>query len=697
MRRTRLPFTLTPLPGEPFSLWWHSYASRMRVTGRELAHAVGIATDTPPRLEHTELIASATGLPTATIGALFDSTRPCPPAHVLRVWTALAQPDRRRCMPATVTALLDQLRDRAATPDVRGQAQAKLTDLTLIALHLTQPGIERLRGFTHQLPEPAAFTTAIELRSSINTQDRLAAMIGQPSGHNTPAVPFSWRTASPALQARIARSRDADLSTADRLRYTTTLPQSVPRPWCRRDPAVARAARLPDQIWSSWALRLVDDDFINNTVFRAAMSVGLLLPHSSERMGELGAMLPAHLDGPSVGHQLRRLAETPHGTAALQILTELALALDQRGVPIDYPRRRTLTATAELIDEPSWQRYCRGAQLRPGHSRRLAHARRYLYELLTGDSLSYAPPPYRLPTGTARIDYVDFWAALPADLVSVLHSHAERLLTAAGITDEPVTWEPPAHWVSITRWPGTDPNQTDPAPIHRALSRQWVTVEDHWNPSHATADSLGISLGHLRHVLHRHPIAEAPYPPHRAGAVIAITSRGGPAHRSLTRPTSQKPIFQLDPAWLGEQLDWGRSLKHVATEIGCTRNALRKFAVGQHIPIRARSGGTTCIPTHTLTGHPAQLPDLLRAALTGRQSLGRLERFLLITRHPSLNQAALSANIHASALTMQLHGLERACGGPLFHRRPHPQPLGPLTPLGEQLCQQAREHLTLTS
>lgn len=46
-----------------------------------------------------------------------------------------------------------------------------------------------------------------------------------------------------------------------------------------------------------------------------------------------------------------------------------------------------------------------------------------------------------------------------------------------------------------------------------------------------------------------------------------------------------------------------------------------------------------------------------------------------------------------SAVYDQLGRTERACGGPLVNRSPRPPGTGILTPLGEQLCQQARDYL----
>ncbi|MGD0067746.1 MAG: hypothetical protein ABSB76_30470 [Streptosporangiaceae bacterium] len=59
-----------------------------------------------------------------------------------------------------------------------------------------------------------------------------------------------------------------------------------------------------------------------------------------------------------VGGQLRRHITGYHmsklTTEALRILTELALAIDDHGIPIDYRRRRDLAAAATLIDDATW-------------------------------------------------------------------------------------------------------------------------------------------------------------------------------------------------------------------------------------------------------------------------------------------------------------------------------------------------------
>jgi ribosomal protein L37AE/L43A len=788
----RFPFTLPPLPNEPFGLWWHTYATRLGVTTTELARAAGLPAGRPPGRAHAPTIAAAAGLPTDQVTATFTTTRTCPPASVLRVWTP--QPASRFCphcltehttQPATppagwsagwpaawqlpltfhclthnqplatscpachqpppspgphnparagtwscpscghnlagvarrrppagrtrsataaaqrrITDTLHRLRDPHGTPASRQQAQHELTDITLIAAHLATDLAGHRTGRLAGLPDAAAFTDAVRQLAPPRTgADPLAALVARCyRGPRIPAVPSSWRPASPALTGRILHSRQSDLSPLDRLRHATTLttPTIPDRP--AADPAPGRAAGLPDQLWPVWAIRLTDDDSIDGPFFRSAMTAALLLPLSDLPLGQLTTLLPHQPGLEAVGHQLRRLATLPNTDTVLRILTELALALDRHPIPIDYTRRRRLTAETTLLDRPTWHALCAGSGLHVGRHRRLDLARCYLYELLTGGSLTTAPAPYRLTDATLRIDHIEFAAAMPGPLAAALTEHAEGLLATVGITGEPLIWHPPTDWVTVTTWPGADPETTDPAPIHQAVRQRWAsTPHNHWAPTQAVAAGLGISSQHLREVLRRHPIPATPYRPNRR-TLIATPANNGPPHRAEDHPDHPRRVFHLDPHWLREQrTTWGRTLQDIAAEIGCTPATLRNFATEQHIPPRSRNS-TASIHTGAAPGHPADLPDLLRAALRGRAARGRLERFLLITDqpHPSLTAAAASIGAHQSRLTTQLHRLEHACGGHLLQRRPNPQPLGPPTALGQQLRRQALRHLDWT-
>nr|MDT0663820.1 LysR family transcriptional regulator [Micromonospora sp. DSM 115978] len=304
-------------------------------------------------------------------------------------------------------------------------------------------------------------------------------------------------------------------------------------------------------------------------------------------------------------------------------------------------------------------------------------ARYYLYELLTGGNLAVAAAPYRLVEGERRVAYHDFVLGMPAALAAALTDHARTLLASAGVTDEPLHWQPPAHWVTTRRWPGSDPEQTDPGPVHELLTRQ------HRSPQQA-AEALHISIEHVRQVVRLHPLPRPLYPTHRAGAILPL--------RPDTDQHHQKPgIRYVDLTWLHEQyVTWKRTLLDIAREIGCPQGTLRRFAETHGIPLRSpRSGHLHHTPTGT---HPSQLPEPLRSALVGHKAHLRLHRFTTLARHASLTRAAEEAGVTPSTLCGQLAHLERTCGGPLLHRA-HPRRFDGLTDLGRELQRQVHAHL----
>jgi hypothetical protein len=151
-------------------------------------------------------------------------------------------------------------------------------------------------------------------------------------------------------------------------------------------------------------------------------------------------------------------------------------------------------------------------------------------------------------------------------------------------------------------------------------------------------------------------------------------------------------VTYLDPAWLRrEYLTWHRSLDDIATQVGCPIQTLNRFAHDHGIPVRPR-GTSSYMPAAPAPGtHPRDLPEPLRSALIGPRAQGRLDRLLVIAGHSSILAAAQALGLWHSALCQQVVLLERACGGQLVNRR---RPAGTeiLTPLGQQLCQQARDY-----
>jgi hypothetical protein len=214
-----------------------------------------------------------------------------------------------------------------------------------------------------------------------------------------------------------------------------------------------------------------------------------------------------------------------------------------------------------------------------------------------------------------------------------------------------------------------------------------VHGQDEVGPPFQVAANLGTSLGHLRQVLRRHPLPR----PRRPVRYTLI-----PAPEPASRPPGQQPgVIYLDPAWLRkEYLTWHHSLDDIAAQLGCTIQTLNQFAHDHGIPVRTR-GTSSYMPASSAPGiHPRDLPEPLRSALIGPRARGRLDRLLFIAGHSSILAAAQALGLWQATLYAQVARLERACGGQLVNRRPRP-PDVILTPLGQQLCQQAREHLGL--
>jgi hypothetical protein len=428
---------------------------------------------------------------------------------------------------------------------------------------------------------------------------------------------------------------------------------------------------------AAWAVRLTNDDSHDPMRLRPAAAVALLLPHSDLKLPKAAALLSEHVKGDAVEHQLTALASTPNGDATLQVLTQLSLALDQQGSPIDYARRRRLAVATELIDASTWKQLSHRNNYFKGSRRRLRFARCYLYELLTGGNLTIAPQPYNLPS-PLRAEYHEFVLWLPAPLVHDLHNHARTLLDRSGLADEPLHWQPPKELVTAEVWPGADPDLTDPAPLHRQLQSG--------EPASRVARRHGLSMEHLRHVIRHHPLPGQEQPRHRPGAILAY-------HDSAHRYRRVGDAYHVNVIWLHEQyVTWRRTLADIAADIGCHSTTLAEFAKQQRIPLRPRGGGSSFIAPNAAPAHPAALPSPLRDALTGQDARSRIDRFLVIAKYGTIRKAAAELGKSDATLHKQLTNLENRCGGPLFQRLP--RRLGALTELGDQLRQQAGRYLS---
>ncbi|GAA4707855.1 regulatory helix-turn-helix protein, lysR family [Promicromonospora umidemergens] len=607
-----------------------------------------------------------------------------------------SDPDIAATAQGFVDDLLTGIRGSDRTPAARQDALDALSDLSLIAAHIAadlagKTGKQQVVVTAPMLRADTLTPAATILDHHDATADPLIDLVAAraPSRLVHKAVPHTWASGSPTLRTRIAYGRSRSMTAIDQLRHAITLPapKLLPhRAADRVDPAIERAARLPDQIWVNWAVRLGQGTTRQATTFGPAALVALLLPHSDLQLKpQIIALVNPAIDAATVAHHMVRLLNLPTGTTALRILTELAFAIDDHDTPIDYTRRRRLATGAELIDDETWNSI---AHPRLGRGQLTVNARRYLYELLTGGSLYIAPPPHRLTRrGAIRDQYRTFVALMTTDVRDALHAHARRLLDSARITGEPLAWEPPTSWATTRNWPGTDPDQTDPAAIHDAILERRLPVQ-------AVAADLGFSIEHVRAVLRRHPLPRPPHPIPAQHTILPST----PSAISVTTTGADKKTFHVDPDWLREEyLTWWRGLPDIADEIGCSLFTLRAFAHTHDIPIRTRTDSHSNIDRDATGGrHPSQFPQPLRDALRGTSTRQRLERFVTLAHQPSINQAAQALGCNPANLHAQLATLEHVVGVPLIHRYPGARPVGPLTPLGQDLCHQAQEHLGIS-
>ena len=421
--RTRLPFTLIPLDGEPSGLWLHAYAARLALSPGHLAEALGIpgrqdhqAAPAGPPATQADAICAATGLAPPAVTAML-AARPSPPRHLILAWApqpatrfcpaclaeapgrmpaawslpvtffclrhgrllasrcphcdrppasrplpsqagqcsgaqgcgaplGTASPPRHDSTPAApraqraqeaINGFLASLRDPEGTADSRRHALGQLTDIALTAYHLAGDGSPQHRPgqeFAPGLLDAGVLTAAFTLLTAApgpGRPDPLASLVtGIPPDTVPPAIPATWRPASPALRSRIARARDPWLRPADRLRHATTLPVPclpAPRPPGAPDLAAARAARLPDQLWPDWAVRIAGDGTSSSHgKFLPAALIALLLPHSAMPLNQVTAMVSSQLRQHVTGYHMSRLT-----TEALRELARLLRRLSREG------------------------------------------------------------------------------------------------------------------------------------------------------------------------------------------------------------------------------------------------------------------------------------------------------------------------------------------------------------------------------
>jgi AraC-like DNA-binding protein len=525
-------------------------------------------------------------------------------------------------------------------------------------------------------------------------------------------LPRLWRTASTTLASKVITSRDSHLRPFDRIRWRSTTTGA--RPTIGGDDS--RHHNVPTALWADWVVRLQPPD---NTpvLFSQVAAAALLLPGATRPLAAILAnFTPDGGLSASTSTVLQNLAATEHGPTIFRALTQLSDGLLAYGSPIDYQRRRRLSATATLIDPASWDRISAQAGINTGGQRKLRWARLWIWETITGGALGHAPRDLRPIKPEELNSYHRFPIAMTPLVAELLDAHARHLLDAVGCHDEPTTWSPPAEWVDITALPGRDPAGINPEHVG-ALLRQRLAPSD-------VAQRLGVSLDHVRLLIRRHP-------PHlRLRSTGRQPARRNPFPAQLTRERLQELVVderrtlrsirteahvsehalrsalqrdgipipppgrasrvKIDEGWLRAQyLDRHRTLPDIAAELGMSPSNLARTAQRHRLPIRPRGGASHAASLSAPDGWPPPLAS----AILGRDGRQRVERFQVYARARSLHEGATRLSTTTSVLVTQLALLERACEGTLIQRSTSQHDAQQLTPLGDKLLEQANRHL----
>jgi hypothetical protein len=499
------------------------------------------------------------------------------------------------------------------------------------------------------------------------------------------SVTRSWGPSTRVLQAIVLRALDTTLRPSDRLRYRTATPRpEYPQSDSTADGIDARAAKLPQQLWPAWALRLMPASGHHFLTFRRVTSTALLLPGCRRHLSALLALLGQPFPWQTFDHVMRKLGRSGDGDTVLGILSALASRLDDAQVPIDYRRRRRLFGSTELLAESLWKASCaRAGVVATEGKRRLAE--RYLLELLTGSPDSPHPPlgPLTKKTG---VPYAAFCISLRPALAELLRAAAEQQLADHGLA-EPLVWEPPFDWSDARAWPGPHIDSIQPAELQRLLL-------DERNPLSQAAAALGTSMDHVRLVLIRHPIGplQPPQGPLRSQRTVRRANltpeyiayryeqcgwsyqriaKDLRAHRDLvrqlaalagvkSRPTGRSLRYHIDPKWLAEQyLVQRRNLVDIAAELGMYPGTVGRIAQRLGLPRRPLMAGSNLLH---VGGQRVACAEWIRPAFNRRGALLRVERFLTLIEYPTYKEAAKNLNIPGTTLSSQVLQLERDLG-----------------------------------
>lgn len=452
------------------------------------------------------------------------------------------------------------------------------------------------------------------------------------SGANYSVLPATWRTASPRLQQAVLKARHPYLRPADQLRFATSLPRPSQR--VMGDRSNGRHHKVPQAFWPTWSLRLMPTVGHDATSYGSVLAACIMLPGSRLTLRDAAASLGGGTTGTHMTHVLNGLLRDGHADTVMAAIADITDRLDATTVPIDYQRRRQIFIGHQLdtLPQQAWDQLCDQTGTRKGTPGHHQHARRYLIEMLTGNSLTGLPTALEFNDSPERASYHRFYCTLTQTMAALLREHAQVLLRACRI-HEPVTWEPPPEWLC--------PDVTYPGPLPESIDHERLVdlVVTRCLSTKRAAQELGTTIDHVRLAIRLRPVRPEPSPELRAAPntkhaqtgplspdrirhryeqchwtwTQIATEAGCSKHTAMTigksagitSRTGHRRGLQVDPAWLRhEYLIERRTLPDLAAELHSSPTAVARVAKDLGVPLRARGAAS-----HTAALSPHRRPS----------------------------------------------------------------------------------------
>ncbi|MDX2404023.1 TniQ family protein [Streptomyces microflavus] len=519
----------------------------------------------------------------------------------------------------------------------------------------------------------------------------------------------NWSPAGPRVIKRILAASDSQLTLKARLRYgTATTEPAVP--YLSEADITVRASKTPGMLWPSWTLRLLPPKSPHQPriagIRRACASL-MLVPG-----GAAGHRQAAGIMGnPQFRSNLESLLALVDADHICSTLTHYARVLDAHEIPIDYTRRRALftdEASPLLLDESAHWLLCKSLGTRQFQQVHLERLRWQLRRILLGAD---PQPGNHAPAWAHRFAY-----RTHPDILDFLDEQARRNLTAHHVTDEPVTWEPPAHWLDTIALP--QPPVGLPTERLRALLTPDSTPRD-------VAKTLGLTVHQLRLLMESRRLCAQtrpynkghyPRPPRQgylvpdklrdlyqqqglqqlqiaelAGCTTAVVKTALKQANIPLRPRRAPGELKqsVDPAWLRTEYDdKGRTMADIARELSAPATnvspLLDAWSIPRH-PAGHRAPPAWQPSPFAQLGIPLSAPMEFISTCQGGPEW--LRTALLIPGHRTRRSAALALGIPRTSLNGRLKKLEAAAGFEIFNHRTRPVVA---TPRGQALLEEAQ-------